>query len=153
MPTERLKNYLDENGARYESISHPSTYTAQRTAESLHVPGREMAKTTVIKADGAMLLAVLPGPMHVSLEQFRQVSGRQKVELATEQEFQTLFPGCDVGAMPPFGNLYGLDVWVEERLAEDESIVFNAGTHTEAVRMGFADFARLVKPRRARFAL
>jgi len=153
MPTERLKTYLDENGVRYESIRHPSTYTAQRTAESLHIPGREMAKTTVVKADGAMVLAVLPGPMHVSLEQFRQVSGRQKVELATEQELQTLFPGCDLGAMPPFGNLYGLDVWVEERLAKDESIVFNAGTHTEAVRMAFADFARLVKPRRARFAL
>jgi Ala-tRNA(Pro) deacylase len=110
------------------------------------VRGRELAKSTVVKVDGRFGLAVLPAPLRVDLEALRRLTGANSVSLASELEFQGLFPGCEVGAMPPFGNLYGLPVWADEALRKDPVIVFNAGTHREVIRMSFADFARLVKP-------
>lgn len=146
MPTERLKKFLDEKGVSYEAIAHMAAYTAQGVAAAMHVPGRELAKSTVIKVDGRFGLAVLPAHRRVDLEHLRQMAGAQSVSLASEAEFQGLFPGCEVGAMPPFGNLYDLPVWVDESLRKDPTIVFNAGTHREAIRMAFADFERLVHP-------
>lgn len=146
MPTERLKKFLEDNGVDYETIPHTTAYTAQGVAASVHVRGRELAKSTVVKVDGRFGLAVLPAPLRVDLEALRRLAGANSVSLATEPEFQGLFPGCEVGAMPPFGNLYGLPVWADEALRKDPVIVFNAGTHREAIRMSFADFARLVKP-------
>ena len=152
MPTERLKNYLDERKVPYETIAHRTAYTAQGVADSIHVPGRELAKSTVVKVDGRFALAVLAAPARVSLEALRTVAGAKSVSLATEGEFQGLFPGCEVGAMPPFGNLYGLPVWVDQALAKDTTIAFNAGTHREAIRMSFGDFERLVHPKIGTFA-
>jgi len=146
MPTERLRKFLDENSVQYETILHTTAYTAQGVAASVHVRGRELAKSTVLKVDGRFGLAVLPAPLRVDLEALRRLTGASSVSLASELEFQGLFPGCEVGAMPPFGNLYGLPVWADEALRKDPVIVFNAGTHREAIRMSFADFERLVKP-------
>ncbi len=147
MPAEALKKYLDENKVAYEVISHMRTYTAQETAASAHVPGRELAKTVMAKIDGAMAMIVMPANFRVDFDRLRALTGAREVELATEKEFRTLFPDCEPGAMPPFGNLYDMEVYVEEQLAQDEEIAFNAGTHTELLKLKYADFARLVHPK------
>jgi Ala-tRNA(Pro) deacylase len=134
-------------------LIHRQAYTAQDVAAAAHVPGRELAKSVVIKADDRFVLAVLPAPRKVDLEGLRQTLGASEVRMAHESEFASLFPGCEMGAMPPFGNLYGVDVYVDEALSQDEEIVFNAGTHVDAVRMRYKDFERLVKPAVAGFAL
>jgi len=141
----RLKSFLDENKVQYTLMSHSPAYTAQAAAATLHVPGKELAKTVVLRAGEEALLAVLPASFHVDLKKLGSVAGKT-VRLATEQEFGDLFPDCELGAMPPFGSLYNLRVFVDESLAADEEIVFNAGTHRDAIRMRFADFARLAKP-------
>jgi Ala-tRNA(Pro) deacylase len=151
MLASKLKTFLDHKGVPYTTLPHEPAYTAQGVAARAHVHGWELAKSVVLSVDGTFVLAVLPAPVHVDLEHFRAVTGAKNVVLATEEEFKSLFPGCDVGAMPPFGNLYGLPVYVEERLTRDPSIVFNAGTHSDAVRMDYADFARLVQPKVLRF--
>jgi len=147
MPVQRLKDYLDENQVKYLTISHSPAYTAQEIAASAHVKGRELAKTVMVKIDGEMAMAVLPASFQVDLDMLMDVFGAQTVELATEDEFKGLFPRCEVGAMPIFGNLYDMDVFVAEELTADEEIAFNAGSHTELVKVQYADFARLVKPR------
>ncbi len=146
MPVEKLKNFLNENDVRYVCVSHSPAFTAQEIAASAHVPGREMAKTVMVEVDDEMVMAVVPASHQVDMEALRKLAGASKVELASEKQFQELFPGCEPGAMPPFGNLYGLSVFAEEALAEDEEIAFNAGSHTELVRLAYADFQRLVQP-------
>ncbi|MBI2212826.1 MAG: YbaK/EbsC family protein [Acidobacteria bacterium] len=153
MIAQRIKSFLDENEVKYETLFHTLTYTAQTTAESAHIPGLEMAKTVVINVDGRLAMAVLPASRHVSLPNLREVTGSSDIHLAGESELRTLFPGCELGAMPPFGNLYGLDVWVDPLLARHERIAFNAGSHTELIRMRYADFERLVCPMVATFAM
>jgi Ala-tRNA(Pro) deacylase len=151
MLATKLKTFLDEKRVPYTKLPHEPAYTAQGVAARAHVHGRELAKSVVLRVDGAFVLAVLPAPVHVDLERFRTATGARNLALATDEEFKSLFPGCELGAMPPFGNLYGLPVYVEERLTKDASIVFNAGTHSDAVRMDYADFARLVQPKVLRF--
>jgi Ala-tRNA(Pro) deacylase len=112
----------------------------------MHVPGWELAKTTILKVDQGFVMVVLPAPAHVDVDKVRKIVGQKSVALASETDFQGLFPGCELGAIPPFGHLFGLPVYVDERLAKDPSIVFSAGTHREAIRMDFADFKRLAKP-------
>lgn len=146
MPVKKLKEYLDGHGIRYVSISHSPSYTAQEIAASAHIPGRELAKTVMIKVDGKMAMAVLPASTHVDFDMLREVAGAESVELATEEEFESMFPGCELGAMPPFGNLYDMEVFVADDLAEDEEIAFNAGSHTELIRMKYSDFEDLVCP-------
>lgn len=152
MPLRKLREFLDRHGVKYVAISHSRAYTAQEIAASSHTPGRELAKTVMVKLDGTMAMAVLPASMQVDFDQLRETTGADRVELADEAEFENLFPQCETGAMPPFGNLYGLNVYVAEALTEDEEIAFNAGSHTELVRLAYADFERLVKPRVGRFA-
>jgi Ala-tRNA(Pro) deacylase len=147
MSATKLKAYLDENRVRYITIQHSVAFTSQEVAAKMHIHGWELAKTTILKADGKFVMAVLPAPCKVNLDRLRRETGAKSVVVAAEEEFRSLFPECELGAMPPFGNLYGVPVYVEEQLAEDESIVFNAGTHTEALRMDYKDFARLVKPK------
>jgi len=147
MPVTKLKEFLDANGVKYVSISHSQAFTAMEVAESAHVQGKEMAKTVILNVDGRLQMAVLPAIQKVDLDLLRRGLGATSVELAPEQEFRSDFPGCEVGAMPPFGNLYGLDVLVEPRLAADREIAFNAGTHTELIRLAYQDFERLVRPR------
>ncbi|HXG94260.1 MAG TPA: YbaK/EbsC family protein [Blastocatellia bacterium] len=147
----KLKECLDSNNVRYDVLTHPQVYTAQDTAQAVHVPGNELAKSVVIKAGDKYALAVLPAPRKVDIERLRGKLGAD-ARLAHEDEFVQLFPGCEMGAMPPFGNLYGLDVYVDESLTQDDEIVFNAGTHVDAIRMKYADFERLVHPTVANFA-
>lgn len=146
MPAQRLKKFLDERSVDYTLITHTRAITAQEIAAAAHVPGKEMAKTVVIKVDGEMTLAVLPASFQVDLGLLKTVVHAAAVELADEQEFKDTFPGCELGAMPPFGNLYGMRTLVADSLAEDESIAFNAGTHRELIRMAFKDFQRVVEP-------
>ena len=152
MPVEKLKEFLDQNRVKYVSLRHSTSYTAQEIAASAHVKGRNMAKTVVVKLGGKLALAVLPAKYHVSLEKLKAASGAGSAELATEEEFIKTFPGCETGAMPPFGNLYGLPVYVDETLSRDEEITFNAGSHTELIQMAYKDFARLAGPKLVRFA-
>lgn len=147
MPAKKLKNYLDENDIRYVTIRHSNAYTAQEIAAKTHISGRELAKTVMIKIDRKMAMAVLPASYKVDFTLLQEVFGKEKVALATEEEFKYFFPDCEVGAMPPFGNLYDLEVYVAESLAEDKTIAFNAGSHTELIQMSFEDFDRLVQPR------
>ncbi len=149
----KLKEFLDANGAAYEVRSHLQAFTAQEVAAAQHVPGREMAKVVIVRAGGEFLMAVLSAPQRVDLGQLGAAAGKLDLHLATEAEFAGLFPQCAAGAMPPFGNLYGLPVWVEEALTRDKDISFNAGTHEQTVRMAYADFARLVRPRVASFGM
>jgi Ala-tRNA(Pro) deacylase len=147
MPIEKLKTFLDREGIKYVLISHSRAYTAQEAAASAHIPGRELAKTVMVKLDGQMAMAVLPASYHVDLEHLAEVAGADHAVIASEHDFSSLFPDCDTGAMPPFGNLYDMEVYVAESLTEDEEIAFAAGSHTELLRMSFADFERLVKPK------
>jgi Ala-tRNA(Pro) deacylase len=153
MPVRRLKEFLDKQHVVYTTMRHATAYTASETAEAAHVPGRELAKTVMVKLDGKMAMAVLPASCKVDLDLLGELAACERVELATEREFRDEFPYCDVGAMPPFGNLYGLPVFVASRLAEDDEIAFSAGTHAELIRMKFDDFERLVKPTVGRFAV
>ncbi len=152
MPVKKLKEFLDREKVKYESISHSQAYTAQQAAASAHIPGQELAKTVMVKVDGEMAMAVLPASYQVDFHLLKEVTGADEVELASEEEFKDLFPQCEVGAMPPFGNLYDMDVYVAERLEEDEEIAFNAGSHTELIRMSYGDFKRLVQPKVLKFS-
>ncbi len=147
MPVKRLKEFLDSNNIKYVSISHSPAYTAQAIAASAHVSGKELAKTVMVKVDGKMAMAVLPASYQIDFDKMKEAAGAKSVELATESEFKDLFAECEVGAMPPFGNLYDMQVFVAARLAEDEEIAFNAGSHTELIKLAYKDFERLVKPR------
>ncbi|OGU65136.1 MAG: deacylase [Ignavibacteria bacterium RBG_16_36_9] len=153
MPSKKLKSFLDENKIKYVSIQHSSAYTAQEIAAIAHIPGKDLAKTVIIKIDGKMAMAVLPASYKVSFDNLKDTLGVKEVRLAYEQEFMDKFPDCEVGAMPPFGNIYGMDVFVAETLAEDEEIAFNACNHTELIKMSFSDFERLVKPKRINFSI
>jgi len=146
MPAKKLKAFLDENQVKYITITHSPAFTAHEIAVSAHVPLSDMAKTVIVMADDNAVMVVVPASQRVQLGRMREILGADTVCLADEAQFQALFPECEVGAMPPFGNLYGMDVYVSNRLCEDEEIVFNAGSHTELVRVAYSDFARLVKP-------
>ncbi|MHC5003382.1 MAG: aminoacyl-tRNA deacylase [Planctomycetota bacterium] len=147
MPLRKLKEFLDREKVKYVSIAHSPAYTAQEIAQTAHVPGREMAKTVMVKLNGAMAMVVLPADQQINFERLREETGKPEAKLADEHEFARLFPGCEVGAMPPFGNLWGLEVFVADTLARDEQIVFNAGTHTELIRLPFREFKRLAHPK------
>jgi Ala-tRNA(Pro) deacylase len=128
-------------------ISHSRAYTAQEIAASAHIKGRELAKTVIVKVDGQLAMAVLPASFYVNFDRLREVTGAEEVELAHEDDFKDLFTGCEVGAMPPFGNLYNMDVYASEELAKSKEIAFNAGSHVEVIRLSYDDFERLVKPK------
>ena len=147
MPAKRLKQYLDDNGVFYTTIDHSPAYTAQETAHVAHISGNDIAKTVIAKVDGEMVMIVLPASDMVVLDFLEDALGNKHVEMATEAEFRDRFPECEVGAMPPFGNLFGMEVFVSERLTQESEITFNAGTHTELIQMSYGDFEQLVKPR------
>jgi Ala-tRNA(Pro) deacylase len=150
---DRLENYLRENRVPFEEQRHPRAVSAQEVAASEHLPGRMLAKTVMVLADGEMLMLTLPAPYQVDLEKAAAALGVDEARLAEEEEFADTFLDCEVGAMPPFGNLYGVPVYVEKTLAEDETIVFRSGTHTETMSVSYSDFERLVEPTVAQFAL
>jgi len=146
MPIRKIRKFLDDNGVKYVIISHSPSYTAQEIATSSHIPGKELAKTVIFRKDGKMTMAILTAPDKIDFSKLKKHLSATSVELAMEDEFKYLFPDCAVGAMPPFGNLYDMDVFVDESLTQNEEIAFNAGTHTELIKLTYADFSRLVKP-------
>ncbi len=146
MPLSKLREFLDSHNIKYLVISHSIAYTAQGIAGLVHVSGKKLAKTVIVKMDGVLAMAVVPASLHVDLSLLRSVAGADAVELATEREFTDAFPDCETGAMPPFGNLYDMPVYVDSSLAEHEEITFTAGTHRELVRLAWADVVRLVDP-------
>ncbi|OGW82864.1 MAG: deacylase [Omnitrophica bacterium RIFCSPHIGHO2_02_FULL_51_18] len=143
---ERLSTFLKKQNVKYELITHPVAYTAQETAAAEHVSGKQLAKVVMLKADGRNLMAVLPAASQLSISKFKQLVGAKEVRLATEQEFKELFPDCEVGAMPPFGDLYEVPFFVDMALADNPFIVFNAGTHRDTVRMRYRDYAKIAQP-------
>lgn len=147
MPVERLRDFLNSNGVRYITINHSPAFTAQEIAASAHIKGRELAKTVMVKIDGKLAMAVIPAQRMLDLEKLSEAAGGAEVEIAVEKEFSEAFPGCEIGAMPPFGNIYGMDVFVSLELSEDEEIAFNAGSHSELVRLSYADFESLAMPK------
>lgn len=152
MPTKMLREYLDQNKVRYLTIKHSVAYTAQEIAASAHIKGKEMAKTVLIKVEGKMAMCVLPASNKIDFDLLKEALGGKSLRLANEIEFKDKFPECDVGAMPPFGNLYDMEVYCEESLAKDDEIAFNACSHVELIQMAFKDFGRLVKPRLLKFS-
>ena len=146
MAIARLRDYLDAHQVRYAVISHSPAYTAPEIAESAHVPGRELAKVVIVRIDGRLAMAVLPSTRQLHAERLRKAVGAHELVLAEESQFAPHFPDCDPGAMPPFGRLYGLEVFVAPDLAAHERICFNAGTHRDLIRMSYADFERLAQP-------
>ena len=153
MPVQKLKEFLDSHNIKYVVISHSRAFTAQETAASAHVPAKELAKTVMVKMNGKMAMAVLPASCKVDVDLLKKDTGAATIEIANEKEFKDLFPDCEIGAMPPFGNLYGMDVFVAESLTEDKEIAFNAGSHRELVKMTYKDFEKLVKPKVITFSV
>ena len=147
MPVKKLKEFLDQEKIKYVSIVHSPAYTAQEVAASAHITGRELAKTVIVELDGQMAMAVLPANRKIVLQDLREVTGSGQVKFASEEVFKQAFADCETGAMPPFGNLYGMEVYVAEALTENEEIAFNAGSHTEVIKLGYKDFERLVRPK------
>jgi Ala-tRNA(Pro) deacylase len=152
MPLTKVRQYLDGLHVKYVVIGHSPAYSALETARSAHVSSKELAKTVIVKIDGQMAMAVLPASRQIDFGLLKDALGAKSVELASEAEFQGLFPDSELGAMPPFGNLYGLPVYVAESLTEDQEIAFNAGSHSVLFQMAYADFARLARPTVIRFA-
>lgn len=152
MPAIKLKEFLDSQNVKYVTISHSAAYTAQEIAASAHIPGQELAKTVMIRLDGKLAMAVLPASYKVDLNALKEATGANQVELAGEQEFRSQFLECELGAMPPFGNLYDMQVYVDQSLTKDDTIAFNAGSHTELLKLSYKDFESLVRPKVLKFA-
>ena len=153
MPIQKLKEFLDSHNVKYVTISHSRAFTAQETAASAHVPVKELAKTVMVKIDGKMAMAVLPASAKVDFDLLKKATASATIEIANEKEFKDLFPDCEIGAMPPFGNLYGMEVFVAKSLTEDREIAFNAGSHRELVKLTYKDFEKLVKPKVITFSV
>lgn len=147
MPNKRLAEYLEQHHIQFTTRKHPITYTASRTAAITHTRGKEFAKTVVLRVDGKPLMAVIPANTHIDLKRVKEMTGSNDVRLANERENGFFFDDCWNGAMPPFGNLYRMDVIADETLHADREIAFNAGNHQEIVRMAMTDYERLVHPK------
>lgn len=145
MPNKALKDYLDSHKVKYVCIDHSPSYTAQEIAAVAHISGKQMAKTVIVKLGTELAMVVLPAHDHVNFAELKALTGQTAIDLAREGDFKNKFPECEVGAMPPFGNLYGMKVFVSKQLSHDD-IIFNSGSHSELVQMSYQDFIRLVKP-------
>lgn len=152
MPIRPLSEFLEHRNVRYRCYNHRPTYTAEATAHALHLPDDVVAKTVLLRADGQLVLAVLPASEAIDLTRFATLTGTRKVALASEQDMASVAPLCDPGCLPPVGNLYGLPVYVDASLAADDVIAIDSGTHTESVCMTYADFETMVQPRVMQFS-
>lgn len=148
----KIKQYLDQSNVPYQVILHEEVYTAQELAQALHVPGKELVKVIIVRADNRYCMAVLPSIRKIDLSALQRRLNAAALTIATEQELNALFPETEIGAMPPFGHLSSMEVWVDVNLTTDEYITFNAGTHYEAIRMHYTDFERLTQPHVASFS-
>jgi Ala-tRNA(Pro) deacylase len=149
---KQLINCLNESGVAYEILQHPEAVTAQRIAEMEHIKARHQAKVVMVKSNGHHLMTVIPADHRIDLLKVEKLTGKS-ASLETEQDFKSIFPDCAVGAMPPFGNLYGLPTYVDKRLTEQDYIVFEAGTHTDAIKLNYREYEKIVKPQVADLAL
>ena len=147
MPVKKLKEFLDSHKVKYVSMSHSPAFTSQEIAAAAHISGKQLAKTVIIKVDGRLAMVVIPANDQVNFTKLRDVTGTSGVDLASESEFKDKFSGCEVGAMPPFGNLYDMPVFVSSELSQQDHILFNAGSHSELMQLSYGDFERLVKPK------
>lgn len=147
MPVKKLKEFLDSHQVKYISLSHSPAFTSQEIAAAAHVSGKQLAKTVIVKMDGRFAMVVLPANGQVNFAKLKEASGVPTVDLASEPDFKDKFPECEVGAMPPFGNLYDMPVYVASELGKQDHILFNAGSHSELMQLSFQDFERLVKPK------
>lgn len=147
MPAKKLKAFLDSARIPYVTIIHTAAFTAQEVAQSAHVAGRIFAKTIIIVLGDRLAMAVLPANRKVVLQDLRDITGSENVRFAKEEEFRRFFPDCETGAMPPFGNLYGMEVYMAASLTSADEIAFNAGTHTEILKVAYKDFEKLVHPK------
>ena len=152
MPCEKLLDYLNTNNIEYDLQEHPQAYAARETARKSGVPIRMFAKTVLVRLDGMMAMAAVPSDHKINFNLLREAAGADTISLALEHEFAARFPDCELGAMPPFGNLYDMAVYEDSHLASIDTITFNAGTHTETITMSREDFERLVEPQPAQFA-
>ena len=150
---KKLKELLKKKNINYKTIKHTEAFTAQEIAATTHTPGKEMAKVVIINGDDKYFMAVLPASYRIDTEKLKNVLKVKKLRLSTEEEFEKLFPDCEIGATPPFGNLYDIPVYVDKTLSEDENIVFLAGNHKVSMRMAYKDFAEIVKPNTEEFAV
>ncbi|RDI46888.1 aminoacyl-tRNA deacylase [Aquicella lusitana] len=146
MPVKKLKEFLDSHHVKYITLGHSPAFTSQEIAAAAHVSGKQLAKTVIVKVDGQFAMVVIPANDQVNFAKLREDLG-STAELASESEFKDKFPGCEVGAMPPFGNLYDMPVYVSSQLSQQDHILFNAGSHSELIQLGYHDFERLVKPK------
>jgi Ala-tRNA(Pro) deacylase len=150
--SRRVREYLDANDIPYEWLPHSQAYTSQEVAHSLHITGKRLAKTVVLDADGRLVMAVLPASQRLNLGKLQDATKCKRLEMLAESELATLFPDCDLGAIPPFGNLYGIEVWLDRSLTDWDEIVFTAGTHRDALKIRTSDFSELVMPRVGAFS-
>lgn len=153
MPVNRLKNFLDQNHVSYVVIRHAQAFNSQSTAKAAYESGKEFAKTVMLKIDGELIMVVIPADHMVDFDHLKQELGARNVELATEEEFKGKFPDCEIGAMPPFTDLYGVEVFIDEGFANYKMISFNAGTHKEIIKMHYKDFIRIANAKPLRFIL
>ncbi len=147
MPSKTLKDYLESHHVKYLSIHHSPAFTAQEVAAAAHISGRIFAKTVIVKMGDKLAMVVLPANEHINFMSLKATTGQNKIDLATEMDFKSRFPECEVGAMPPFGELYGMSVYISSDLALCDQIIFNAGSHSELLQLSYADFERLAKPK------
>jgi Ala-tRNA(Pro) deacylase len=143
---ERMEKYLRENGVGFQVETHEEAFTMQEVAAALHVPGNQVAKVVIVCADKDKVMLVLPAPYRMNVDLVRDMVGAKSIRLAKEEEFADLFPDCATGAMPPFGNLYGVPVYVDRSMSEKPDMVFRIGTHRETMKIAYADFVRLAQP-------
>jgi Ala-tRNA(Pro) deacylase len=147
MPNRSITQFLKDHDVTYSTIQHTPAYTAPEIAATSHIPGKFLAKVVIVKLDDNLAMVVVPAHQKVNLEGLKKTTKAKKIELASEYEFRDKFPECEVGAMPPFGDLYDMDVYVVDTLAEDDEIAFNAGSHSELIKMSYKDFEKLVHPK------
>lgn len=148
----RLEQYFRENGVGFQAMTHQVAYTAQEVAAAQRVPGKQVAKVVIVMVEGKPVMLVMPASYRIDFAKLKSGLGVQDVQLARERDFSALFPDCDTGAMPPFGNLYDVPVHIDRVLTEDAEIVFQAGTHCDTMKITYADYARLAQPIIADFA-
>lgn len=147
MPSQKLQEYLNQNQVKYTSIAHPIAYSTREISHLCHVPEHQLAKTVMLNVGHKMVMVVLPARYILDFDMLKKSLHENEVSLASESDFNKVFADCELGAMPPFGNLYNIDVYVEKSLANNREIVFNAGTHTEVIKLQYSDFVKLVNPK------
>lgn len=146
MPVKKLKEFLDSQKVKYNSVSHSPAFTSQEIAAAAHISGKQLAKTVIVDMDGGLAMVVVPANDQINFAKLREATGKAKIDLASESTFKNKFAECEVGAMPPFGNLYNMPVYVSSELSHQPQILFNAGSHSELMQLDYPDFERLVKP-------